>query len=92
MEVADRHGNPVRVGSSVRLLYIDPRVMQNLPEEEVVCVASMLNDVLYVYEIRNGTICVEKNWDRGNGMTESHLLTVSGNDVEWVDSPVEEKT
>ena len=80
----DKHENKVRIGSRVRVLYLDPKITEFLPSEEIEDINSMINDVLDVYEIRGDLVRVEKNWDRGKGRTESHILTLGPSDIELV--------
>ena len=79
----DKNGNEVKVGSLVRVIKIDPSLIEILPDEEVDDVKSMLNDVLEVYEIDEYDCAwVEKWWDRGDGETESHSLSLSSSEME----------
>ncbi|WP_293265969.1 hypothetical protein [Neptunomonas sp.] len=81
----DINGNTVKVGSKVRVLHIDPKITEYLPEEEVTDLDSMLNEVLEVYEIDEYDCAwVEKWWDRGDGQTESHSLSLSSAEMELV--------
>jgi len=80
----DKNGKLVNVGAKVKVLRIDPRVTEFLPNDEIEDINSMLNDVLKVYEISENFIHVEKTWDRGNGRIESHTLPMSSNDIELI--------
>lgn len=81
----DKNGNEVKVGSLVRVLKIDQSLIAVLPDEEVDDVKSMLNDVLEVYEIDEyDGAWVEKWWDRGEGKTGSHSLSLSSLEMELV--------
>ncbi len=81
----DKNGNEVKVGSLVRVLKIDQSLIAVLPDEELDDVKSMLNEVLEVYEIDEYDCAwVEKWWDRGNGETESHSLSLSSSEMELV--------
>lgn len=85
MKAIDKHGNVVKTGSFVRLLSFDPRVLERLPEDEIIKLNSMLNNIFMVHDIEEGGIVrLEKEWDHGAGRTEMHALMVSGKDVELV--------
>ena len=82
---ADKNGNAVTLGSLVRVVKIDPSLIEILPDEEVDDVKSMLNEVLEVYEIDEYDCAwVEKCWDRGDGETVSHSLSLSPSEMELV--------
>lgn len=49
--VTDRHGQPVTVGSHVRVLSIPESVLRPLPPDERADLESMLGEVFEVYEI-----------------------------------------
>ena len=79
----DKNGKTVQEGDMVKVLHIDPSIIDNLPEEEREAVSSMLNEVLRVYEVDDsGQIWVEKEWERNPGMYESHSLGLSSAEVE----------
>ena len=85
--VKDIKGKKVTVGSKVKVLRINPIITEYLPEDEVHDINSMINEVLEVYEIdKNGYAYVEKNWDRGEGMYESHRLPLSSSEMELIES------
>ena len=81
----DIHGRGVDVGARVRVLRIDPRITESLPENEIRDIESMLNEVLVVYEADEQFVRVEKTWDRGEGRIESHSLSLSSNEIELVE-------
>lgn len=80
----DKNGKEVKIGSKVKVLHIDSKVTEFLPEQEVSDIYSMINDVLEVYEISGNYASVEKIWDRGEGKTESHRVSVAGSDLELI--------
>jgi hypothetical protein len=47
----DRLGNQVEIGDFVRLLAIQPSILRNLPSDEKADVASMLGQVLNVFDV-----------------------------------------
>jgi len=83
--VCDIKGNKVKIGSKVKVIYIDPKITALLPENEVKDINSMLNEVFEVYEIDEyDGAWVEKWWRRGEGKSESHSLSLSSKDMELV--------
>jgi len=75
----------VEVGSKVRVLEIDKNTIDFLPQEERKMLASMLNEVLSVYEVDEyGRAWVEKVWDQGDGKFESHSLGLESEHMELV--------
>jgi len=85
----DKNGHEVKVGSLVKVLKIDPKVTEFLSDDEAKDVNSMLNEIFEVYEIdEHGGAWVEKWWDRGEGQTESHSLSLSSSEMELVNGNV----
>jgi hypothetical protein len=81
----DKNGIEVKVGSLVKVIKIDPSVTMNVPDNEAKDINSMLNEVFEVYEIDEySSAWVEKWWDRGNGQTECHCLSLSSSEMEVV--------
>ena len=80
----DKNGKEVKVGSLVKVLNIDPGITKVLLEKETKDVLSMVGDVLKVYEVSSEYASVEKIWDRGNGKTESHSLSLSAQEMELI--------
>jgi hypothetical protein len=81
----DRNGKTVCVGSRVRVLSIDPGVLDPLSEEERICVESMLNEILEVYDIDEyDQAWVDKCWECEGGVIESHSLGLSAEEMELV--------
>jgi hypothetical protein len=79
--VLDRHGQPVRVGTRVRVLSVPASLMNSLPADEQEQVASMVGDVFEVYEIEAQAAWVEKVWRTSDG-EESHALALSTDEME----------
>lgn len=79
----DRNGKDVHVGSRVKIIAIDPRFLESLPNDEKEDVASMLNEVFEVYEIDEyGQSWVEKGWAEPGGDYRSHSLALSSSEME----------
>lgn len=84
-KTSDSNGQDVEVGSKVRVLAIDENTIDSLPQDERKMVASMVNEVLTIYEIDEyGRAWVEKVWDQGDGKFESHSLGLESEHMELV--------
>jgi hypothetical protein len=81
----DRLGNQVDIGDFVRLLAIQPSILRNLPSDEKADVASMLGQVLNVFDVYDdGLVWVSLSWDRGDGTIELHSIAVDPESIELV--------
>lgn len=81
----DINGREVLVGSKLRVLRIDKNTFERLSEQELNDVRSMLDEVFEVYEIDEyGCAWVEKWWDRGNGESECHCLSLDSESMRLV--------
>lgn len=81
----DKDGTAVTVGAYVRVLAIPP-LDQDLEEEEVARVKSMLGEVFEVYEVdAYGRAWVEKWWHIGSESSTSHSLALESSDMERID-------
>jgi len=84
-ETYDINGTVVRVGTRVRVLKIDPSVLEQLPESEAACARSMEGEVFEVYEVDEwGGAWVEKWWQADEGTATSHSLGLGPNQMEVV--------
>lgn len=84
--VADRNGKTVKVGDQVRLVAVQPGVLDSLRADERADVASMIGETFEVEEIDDyGSAWVHKLWNRGDGETESHGLALSAAEMELVE-------
>ncbi len=82
--VVDRNGQPVRVGTRVRLLEIPAFLVRELPPDEVEDLMTMVGEVFEVYEIdESGGACVEKIWYEPGGQ-RSHSLSLEAHEMEVV--------
>jgi hypothetical protein len=80
--VVDRNGQPVKVGTRVRVLEIAAFLKRDLPLEEVEELATMVGEVFEVYEIdESGGACVEKVWYEPGGQ-RSHSLSLEAHEME----------
>ncbi|MEX2964349.1 hypothetical protein [Microbulbifer sp. TYP-18] len=82
----DVNGKKILVGSKVKIIHINPRITEFLPVEEVRDINSMLHDILEVYEVSEEYVRVEKIFNRGEGRTESHRLTLLSDEFELIDN------
>lgn len=78
----DRCGNKISIGSKVKLLRIDPKITEFLPEDESKEINSMLKNIVTVYDIRGQYICIERSWKKGKGRIITHRITVLSEDIE----------
>ncbi len=79
----DRSGRSVIVGSMVRVLTIDPSVFEDIAQEEVPRIHSMLGEELEVYEVDQWVSAwVEKWWREGEGQSTSNSLALDPSDME----------
>ena len=87
-EVRDINGEPVHVGTWVRVLKISESVLSQLSESEAEAARSMEGEVLEVYEIDEwGGAWVEKSWRAADGATVSHSLGLGSGQIEVVPDP-----
>jgi hypothetical protein len=81
----DRNGNPVIVGTKVRVLKIEESLRRKLPADEVAQLDSMVGEVFEVFEIDEyGHPWVEKTWDAGDGHPFSHTILLEPDEMEVV--------
>lgn len=83
----DKNGKDVKVGARVRVLKIEPWLLERLPEDEVADVTPMVDEIFEVTEIdERGGVWVEKWWkkDDGGGM-RSHSLALFASEMELVE-------
>lgn len=81
----DRFGRVVEIGDRVRLLAIRPSILKRLTGKEHADVASMLDQVLEVFDVYDdGLVWVSLIWKREDGMTEVHAIAVDSDAIEFV--------
>ena len=87
-EAKDINGEPVRVGTWVRVLTISDSVLSQLSETEADAARAMEGDVLEVQEIDEwGGAWVEKSWQEADGTVVSHALGLGPEQMEVVEDP-----
>ena len=71
----DSAGQPVRIGTVVRVTHIDESTLEPLSRLERNRVLSMMGETFKVYEVDEwGRAWVEKWWHEGGDMADSHSL------------------
>lgn len=84
-EARDIHGEPVYVGSRVRVLKISDAILSQLPDSEAEAARAMEGDILEVYEIDEwGGAWVEKSWHEADGTPVSHALGLGPEQMEVI--------
>ena len=83
----DKHGSPVAVGSRVRLVQLPQSLLNELPEDEVAALRSMLGEVFEVTEIdKYGKPWIGKGWSAPDkGEYKGHSLALDAAEMELVD-------
>ena len=80
--VVDRNGQPVKVGTRVRVIEIAEFLKRDLPPEEVAELVTMVDEVFEVYDIDEyGAAWVEKVWYAPDGQ-RSHSLALDAHEME----------
>jgi hypothetical protein len=76
--VVDRKGQPVTVGTGVRVLEIAAFLKRDLPAEAAHELATMVGEVFEIYEIdEHGAAWVEKVWNDPDGARSRSLALES---------------
>lgn len=86
----DKHGRVVAIGSRVRLLQLPSSLLNDLPEDEVEALRSMLGEIFEVTEIDEyGKPWIGKGWSSPEkGQYTGHSLALDSTEMELVDEPV----
>ena len=85
IHAVDRHGQPVGVGTRVRVLELPSFLKRDLPAEEWMDIQSMIGEVFEVYEIDEyGAAWVEKWWQVDDDGCHSHSLALAAHEMEVV--------
>jgi hypothetical protein len=83
LDTTDRLGNLVQVGTKVRLLEIEPSVLEKLPH--AIRVRSMEGEIFEIYEVDEwGSAWVQKWWQPGESESLSHSLALKPSQMEVV--------
>lgn len=90
-ETEDINGNPVFVGTRVRVLRIKDSVLAQLSEADAAATRSMFGSVLEVNEIDEfGGAWVEDTWVAADGTSVTHSLGLGPEQMEIVQDSDEE--
>lgn len=83
----DRNGNPVQVGSRVRLLSLSGQWLEDLPADEKRDVLLMIGDIYEVEEIDEyGYAWIRKSWpNEEEGTCHSHSIALEPQEMELID-------
>ena len=83
--VLDTNGDVVNEGDRVKLLSIPDWLLSSVPEEEVADLKTMIGEIFEVYEIDEyGGAWVEKWFNEGEEVTNSHSLSLESHEMELV--------
>jgi hypothetical protein len=81
----DRNGQVVERDDLVRLLAIRPSILERLAGVELVDVASMLGQVLKVFDVYDdGLVWVSLSWPRDDGVVAAQAIAVDAEAIELV--------
>ena len=80
----DCHGKKISIGSKAKLLRVDSKIIEFLPEDEVEAINSMINDIVEVYDIRGMYVCIEKSWKKSSSHTITHRFSIPPEDIELI--------
>ncbi len=84
----DRRGNPIQVGSRVRLLNLSGPWLDDLPLTEKNRVLSMIGEVFDVEEIdEHGNPWISKWWRDEDGRSHSHSIAFGPLEAELINEP-----
>lgn len=83
MNLKDKNGFTVKVGSQVKVLCLDPEDFRNLDDEELSEVMSMIGEVLEVYEVDEyGQAWIAKEWWYNESDMMSHSVGLRPHEME----------
>ena len=72
----DKHGSRVKPGEQIKVLSVDERILESLPEDEVKELKSFIGGVFTIVHINNdNSVLVEKEWKSGEEI-RGHGLAV----------------
>jgi hypothetical protein len=67
--VVDKNNNEVKIGSLVRVLFIDPGFISTFSDDEAKIMKSMINKTFEVTEFMQGKALVYQSFDARNGFS-----------------------
>jgi hypothetical protein len=81
--IVDRNGQPVRVGTRVRVVSLPTGVIDAVEGSEVERLSSMVGEVFEVGEVDEyGSAWVTKWWHAGPDKSDAHSLALSSENME----------
>ena len=87
-KVKDINGNPVGIGTRVRLLKIADFLRRDLPKDEIERLDSMVGGIFVVDEIDEyGSPWILATWTQGEGKCLIHSLALDSDEMEVVSQP-----
>jgi hypothetical protein len=82
---SDRHGRPVNIGTTVRIVELAAFLKRDLPPDEWARLAGMVGRIFEVSEIdENGTAWIEQWFDDPDGGRVSHSVALEAHEMEVV--------
>ena len=79
--ILDRNHNEVKIGSKVKVLFIEPGFISTFPYKEEKIMKSMINKTFEIVGIEHGKAMVHQPFDALNGFT----LALASEEMELVD-------
>lgn len=76
----DRNHNLVKIGDKVRLLKINPLILDGLPKDEIIELSSMLDQLFEITMINEKFIVIEKSFNYDEDKISSHELYIYSSD------------
>ena len=76
--ILDKHNNEVKIGSWIKVLFIEPDFISSFSENEGEIIKSMINKAFEVSEVKDGKALVYQPFDRFSGFT----LALESNEIE----------
>ena len=67
--VLDKNNNEVKIGSWVKVLFIDPGFISTFPQDKARILNAMINKTYEVIDIEHGRAIVHQSFDEGHGFS-----------------------
>ena len=78
--VFDKNYNEVKIGSRVKVLFIEPDFVSTFPHNEARILKAMINKTYEVIDIEHGKAIVNQSFDEGHGFS----LALASEEMELV--------
>jgi hypothetical protein len=79
--ISDKNNNKVKIGSWVKVLFIESNFISTFPKNEAKIMKAMINKTYEVISIEHGKALVNQPFDEFNGFT----LALASEEMELVD-------